>query len=492
MRSLAGGPVGLESAFAARRPKNIIFAVVDGMAIQTLGLADTYRQMIDGQSSYWAWLIDQPWVTNGWQTTPSLSSVVTDSAAASTTWGAGRRVWNGMINMYPDKTELVPIVRSVRDIGMRTGLVTTTTITHATPAGFAVACVNRDLEGLIAEKYLDAEVDILLGGGNRSFDPARRASGDDLYAKYRAKGYGVVRNRADLLASRSEKLLGVFSDGHLPYTVDRDNDATLQQTVPTLAEMTRVALDKLKGARRGFLLQVEGGRVDHGGHTSDLGALLFDQIAFEEALKVIVDFARQDGETLVIITADHACGGPSLNGSGDEYADANAGVKQMKGIRASYGALNRGLGAAPTAAQVRDAVVDRMSITLTADEAQAIADAAAKRSPFQVSEFYGPLEATLGTVLGNHTKVTWTSLNHTAEPVIVTALGPGHQAVRGLRHNVDFHRILLSAKGLKDPNPPQMDYANAKAAFDKLKVAEEMAELSQLYGVHEECPCHIG
>jgi|GEM_PF-5853748 len=132
------------------------------------------------------------------------------------------------------------------------------------------------------------------------------------------------------------RLLGVFSDGHTPFSVDRNNDPLLQMSVPSLAEMASAAIDRLKSGSNGFLLQIEGGRVDHGGHGNDLAALVYDQIAFEEAVKVAVDFALSNGETLVVITTDHACGGPSLNGAGHEYGDSAAGLRTLTGMKASY------------------------------------------------------------------------------------------------------------------------------------------------------------
>ena len=291
-----------------RRAKNVIFCAVDGMALSSLTMLDHYLQITEGKRSYWSELLDADDVSIGYQDTRSLNSVVTDSSAASSTWGSGRRIWNGQVNQYPDGTELRPIASLMVEAGVKVGLVTTTTITHATPSGFAVNCVQRDLEHLIAEKYLASGVSVLMGGGNRSFSADRRQDKRDLYADFAREGFKVVRERSQIEGLKAGKILGIFSDSHLPYTVDRNHSADLQAKVPTLAEMAKVAIDNLKGNRNGFLLQIEGGRVDHGGHANDLAGLLYDQLEFEAAVRVAVDFARKDGDTLVIITADHACG----------------------------------------------------------------------------------------------------------------------------------------------------------------------------------------
>ena len=474
------------------KPKNIIFCVADGMAASTLTMADYYQQIVNGKRSYWAELMDADYATTGLQATRSLNSPVTDSAAASSAWGSGRHIWNGQINMFPDGTALRPIASVMQEAGMRCGLVTTATITHATPAGFAISIVQRDLEGLIAEKYLASGVDILMGGGNRFFAPDLRPDKRDMYADFGKAGYKVARTRQELLAAPTQgKLLGVFDDSHVPYSVDRANDATTTEKVPTLAEMTTAALANLKNSPKGFLLQIEGGRVDHGGHANDLAALLYDQMAYEDAVKVAVDFALKDKDTLVIITTDHATGGPSLNGAGAEYIESTDGIKNLTAMKSSYGPVIKAFGDAPTADTVRQVVEAKLGIALTPEEAGAVAMAKSGKGPFATSQFYGSLLSTLAIVLGNHTKVTWTSLNHTADHVIVTAIGPGSEMVAGLTENIHFHALLCGLKGVKSENPPQMDFETARKHYEKLKVGLlSNDELFERYAANEDDGCN--
>jgi alkaline phosphatase len=458
------------------KPKNIIFCVTDGTAMSVITMADMFQQMAQGRRGYWPTLLDQEYAVSGYQETRSLSSLVTDSSAASSTWGSGRRIWNGQVNQYPDGTLLRPLTSIVKEAGMRVGLVTTTTVTHATPAGFAVNCVQRDLEPLIAEKYLKSGVDVLMGGGDKFFSPGLRKDKKDLYGDFAKAGFKVVKTKQELVAvpgnaARPNKLLGVFSNGHLPYSVDQATDATLKASTPTLAEMTKAALANLKGSLKGFLLQIEGGRVDHGAHGNDLAATLYDYMAFEDALKAAVEFALNDKETLVIVTADHATGGPSLNGAGEEYFDSTAGLMTVAGMKGSYGTLLKAAGEKPTPDSLRDAVKATLGITLTPAEAAAVASAAAGQSPFAVSEFHGTAAGTLAMILGNHSKVTWTGPNHTSDHVLVTAVGPGSEAVTGLTPNYKFFDLMLAAKGLKWENPAQMDFATAKRHYEKLEVS---------------------
>lgn len=488
----AGLSLALPGRLAAadrKRPKNVIFCVADGMAIQTMSMADQFQKLLSGRSSYWRTLMNEEYAHSGLQETRSLNSLVTDSSAASSAWGSGRHIWNGQVNEFPDGTKLRTLVSLLTEAKVRCGLVTTTTITHATPAGFAVNCMQRDLEGLIAERYLEANLEVLMGGGDKFFNPKVRKDGRDVYADFAKAGYTVARTRHELMEAKGGRLLGVFSDGHTPYSVDRNNDPLLQMTVPTLAEMASTAIDRLKGGPNGFLLQIEGGRVDHGGHGNDLAALVYDQIAFEEAVKVAVDFALSNGETLVVITTDHACGGPSLNGAGHEYGDTPAGLKTLAGMKGSYSEVWKAIGTPVTADKVREGVQAKLGIALTAAEAEAVAQAAEKNSPFAVQQFYGSSGATLAMVLGNHSKVTWTSGNHTSEHCLVTAVGPWSERFMGLHPNITFFDWMLEAWDLKWNNPT-MSYEEAVPFYDKLK--EKLPpEFVFLYTAEDECGCGL-
>lgn len=473
-----------------KRPKNIIFCVADGMSNQTVSITDDFQRIVLGHSSYLVQLMDQPDVTSGLQATRSLSSIVTDSSAAASTWGSGRRIWNGMVNMYPDKTSLRTLNSLMLEAGVKTGLVTTTTMTHATPSGFAINMFTRDDEAGIAEQHLTSGVSILFGGGDRFFSPARRADKKDLYADFEKKGFKVVKDRSAMMSITGEKVLGIFSDSHLPFTVDRNNNADLQAKVPTLAEMASKAIELLKSNPKGFLLQIEGGKVDHAGHANDLAGHVHDQMAFEEAVKVAIEFAKQDKNTLVIVTADHATGGPSLNGSGNEYIDSAKGIASLANHKCTYTPLSTQIGPRPTGEKVRDVFNAMLGVGLKPEEGDIIAATMAGKSPFAALEFHKGMASCLGLVLGNYTKVGWTSLNHTSENVLVVAYGPGSEQVRGLTQNVEFFDMMLAAKGLKHENPT-MSFEDAKRAMDKVASLQNEEHLAYVTP-HEDIEAPFG
>lgn len=493
---VAATAIPLSGVYAAgqwrgKRPKNIIFCVADGMAAQTVAICDEYQKIVLGKpSSYWAGLMDRPEVYTGLQETRSLSSVVTDSAAAASTWGSGRRIWNGMLNMYPDKTSLRTLTSLMIEAGVKVGLVTTTTMTHATPSGFSINIIDRDLEPLIAEQHLTSGVSVLMGGGDKFFNAEKRKDKKDIYGEFTKKGFTVVKDRDSVLNLKADKILGIFSDSHVPFSIDRDNDAKLAKAVPTLAEMATVAIDNLKGAKNGFLLQIEGGKVDHAGHSNDLAGHIFDQMAFEDAVKVAIEFAEKDKNTLVIITADHATGGPSLNGAGNEYFDATKGITSLSNHKSSYQPIFDLIGKTATPAKVQDAIEAKLGIQLKSNEATIVSDAINGKSLFADLELQGGRLSALALVLQNYTKVGWTSLNHTSDHVLVSAFGPGSEQVRGLTKNVEFFDMMLAAKGLKWSNPT-MDLAEAQRHMEKLKASIDPEWFAYYSSVDDECENHF-
>jgi alkaline phosphatase len=279
--TVAGAPYIARStdeliANPGQKPRKIIHIVSDGMSWGTLTCSELFAQSELERGLSWTKLFSNPAARHGLMNTRSLNSLVTDSAAASSSWGSGSRVPNGALNVLPDGNLLTPLYTLFAQQGWARGLVTTAEITHATPAGFAAATRSRDNAQLIAAQYLDHQIDVLLGGGKPFFDPAKRKDKRDLRGDYERAGYAVVRDRAALeKAPTDSRLLGVFADSHLPYTIDRMSNDRLREKVPTIAEMTRAALARLEQKDR-FILQVEGARIDHAAHNSDAPAAIRD------------------------------------------------------------------------------------------------------------------------------------------------------------------------------------------------------------------------
>jgi alkaline phosphatase len=412
-------------------------------------------------------LADRPDIVRGSMDMASLDSLVTDSSSASSSWGSGSRIFNSWVNVLPDGTKLTPIADVARDRKRVVGLVTTATATHATPAGFAAVSRRRDDEPLIAQQYLN-KVDVVLGGGRKFFDN-RRPDKTDLRPKFEASGYQVVSSRHEMLNAGGSKLLGLFTDSHLPYTIDRNNSEMLQKSVPTLAEMTSAALDRLSKHKDGFLLQVEGARVDHAAHANDAAGLLWDQLAFDEAIEVVLKFVEKEPRTLVVITSDHGNSNPGLRGVGAEYRDTNRAFAKLLEAKSSFAEIASRMGTKseytmhanpeivpkpmPPAERVADALKAFFGISPTRDEIDMIRRAVGGEKRLMVNRDLDKFDGVLGAVLGNHTGVCWMASAHTSDFVLVTALGPGAKHFEGFLRNTEVFPALASLMGSKFRNP---------------------------------------
>lgn len=438
---LAGSASGASRKAGAARARNVIFMVSDGMSTGTLTLADMACRMRTGFNSRWTSLWEVPGVVRGSARTHAADSLVTDSSAAASTWGCGKKVNNGAVNTTPDGEAHEPLLVTARRAGFATGLVTTTRVTHATPAGFIATVPSRDMEREIAKQILDRRVDVVLGGGERYFDPALVASHGDV---------SVVRNATELGEASAEvgtglagagRLLGLFGRDHVPWALDRS------AAVPSLAEMTRAALSRLSRSERGFVVQIEGGRVDHAAHDNDAGSLIAEQLDFDRAIGVAVEFIASDPSTLLVITSDHGNGNPGLTlyqQRGDSgFASLLEAQHSFAWIADQFGRSPEGERRESLARIVREGV----GVSLDADEIEMVIRGANKErvDPFEPANS-GML--VLGSVLANHFGVAFLSPNHTADMVEVTAIGPGSDRIGSIIDNTALHGVVRNALGI--------------------------------------------
>lgn len=433
------------------KARNIIFLVSDGMNIGTLMLAHQYQLRRMNRPSAWVQLLERKdaAVHRGLLDTSSANSMVTDSAAAGSSWGCGHRVNNGTLNITPDGKAQRTILEKAKETGRKTGLVTTTRVTHATPASFAVAADNRNAEDLIAEKYLALQPDILLGGGARHFDPTARTDGRDLAGDFRQAGYKIFRSAQDWPRLESgDRLLGLFHNTHLPYEVDRLNTPTLRAQIPSLAEMARRSLAHLDTHPGGFFIQIEAARVDHAAHANDTAATLFDQIAFDEAVQVALEFVEGRDDTLVIVTTDHGTGGLQVNGRGPGYSDTDEHFDRIL-THTSYDNFLAGFPRGPIERSTFARELPRIFPDTLPDE--------------RIEEILEPVNNvrgaggggswSLGAALRPHllraTSIGWTSHEHTGEFVEFTAFGPGSDHFGRFILNKDVHWYMCEALGIR-------------------------------------------
>ncbi|MBF6608909.1 MAG: alkaline phosphatase [Flavobacterium sp.] len=427
-----------------KKAKNIIVLVSDGMSTGTLNMADLYKYRKTGVRSNWIKLYEENRVSRALMETASASSIVTDSAAAGSSWGSGFRVNNRSLNVGVNGEMYLPIWQKFKKAGKMAGCVTTVTITHATPAGFCVNSKSRYGQDEIAEQYLEKGFDVMMGGGQLHFDSTKRADKKDMYYAYNNKGYQVVRTRNEMFsASNNAPILGVFADDVLPFAIDRENDAVLKKTTPSLAEMTQKAIDRMKSHPQGFVLQVEAGKVDYAAHANDIAGLLYDQLAFDDAVKVAIDFAEKDENTFVIITTDHGNANPGLIYG--KNADAN--FDRLQKFRHTNEWILNEIKPTDSEARVRELIESENNWTPTEQEAKILLD------------YYNGLEKedgglynykklpyeTFANMQKKHTSVGWISMDHSADHVELAMFGPGSELLKPFIKNTDLHYLMLAA-----------------------------------------------
>ena len=429
------------------RPKNIIFCVSDGMSPSVLMMGEYLSQIARGKGTRWAAMMNDMTASRGVQDVAALNSPVTDSSSSSSAWGSGSRIFNAAVNVLPDGTKLTSILELAKQAGKQTALVTTATVTHATPAGFASSQARRDDEHLIAPQY-KGRVDYVLGGGQRFFMPEKRRDKMDLAGDYAKGGYQVVKSKTELMAKRKAgPMLGLFSDSHVPYTIDRGD-------APTLAEMTSFTLDALANqAKSGFIMQMEGARIDHAAHNNDIAAQLWDQLAYDDALGVCLDFAAKRGDTLVITTSDHGNSNPGLNGMGLEYVDSGKCFERIVKGKSSFDVLGRMFGTKPSGARIREVIEAERGIVITTEEAEFVAASAGGKKGVVINKLQDRVFGVLGQVLSNYYGVGYTGMTHTSEYPLITSTGPGSLPFEGLVRNTEVFPRLTKYMGIDFKNP---------------------------------------
>ncbi|GLB53661.1 alkaline phosphatase [Neptunitalea chrysea] len=428
----------------SKAAKNIIMLVSDGMSTGTLNMADMYLSRKTGIGSNWLQLYRDNKVSRALMDMASASSIVTDSAAASSSWGGGVRIPNGSINVSTNGEEHMPLWQKFMAAGKKAGCVTTVPITHATPAGFCVNQKSRNDQERIAEKYVDLKLDVLLGGGSKYFDANTRKDKRNMFEVYEQQGYYVAQNREKLLGAPSDKrLLGVFAENGLPYAKDRYSSSQLTNSTPSIAEMIAVAITNLKGSAEGFVLMVEGGKVDWAAHANDITALIYDQVAFDEAVKEAIDFAEEDGETLVIITTDHGNANPGViyGAKANEHFD---GIQKF--TQTNEWILN-GVDKNTTINQLKERIQYANGVGLSDADVSHLLSYYKEDIP-QESGLYNPKKLpfrVLAEIQKGYTSVGWISMNHSADYVELAMYGPGSELVPPFVKNTDLHYLMLTA-----------------------------------------------
>lgn len=293
-----------------KQAQNIIFLIGDGMGLSAVSTGFYYGE----QNS-----VFKEFKHLGLQQTSSATHKITDSAASGTALSSGTKTYNGAIGVDTSKTALVNMTEKVSELGWSTGVVATSTISHATPAAFYAHVESRQMEEIIAEQLLNSEIDFFAGGGRDKF--TKRADGNNLLLTVAAEmGFEI-----DTLALAEAGTLDAGKKyGFLPQAGAMP--PMIKGRENFLPEATNLALSHLSKNEEGFFLMVESSQIDWAGHGNDKEFLIGEMLDFEEVIRAALAFAKEDGNTLVVVTADHETGGfalgPKAKGAYEEkYSD---------------------------------------------------------------------------------------------------------------------------------------------------------------------------
>jgi len=284
--------ITLQPLSAQKNPKNVIFLIGDGM-----GIAQVYAGMVANGNH----LELERCTYSGFSKTYSSNKFTTDSGAGGTALACGVKTKNGMIGMNPDSVAVQSILELASKNSLSTGIVVACAVTHATPASYIAHQINRDMYEEIATDYLKTNIDVFIGGGRKYFED--RTDNRNLTNELKAKNYQIAYNLNDVKKTKTGKLAGLLYDDQNPGMPERGT---------MLPDATQTAITILSTNKKGFFLMVEGSQIDWAAHDNNTQQIIKEMLDFDQTIGKALDFAKKDGNTLVIITADHETGGMTI------------------------------------------------------------------------------------------------------------------------------------------------------------------------------------
>lgn len=433
-------------SLAADVPKYVFYFIGDGMGTAQVKLAEA---VLDGDDI----LEMTTFPVSGMASTHAENRYITGSAAAGTALATGYKTTIGTIAKSGDHSvDLKTMAEMARDKGMRVGIVSSVSIDHATPACFYAHAESRNSYHEIAVQMASSGFDYF-GGGYARGDLDNGRSLGKLVRTMKDSGYVVIQGWEALgkaVAGRKYWAFGNYeSSGALDYAIDRAPDAL------TLADFTRHGI-RLLDNERGFFLMVEGGKIDWASHANDAATTAHEVVDFDGAIGEALDFYRNHPEeTLIVVTADHECGGLAL-GYVDKAYESDIGIlrhqkssfrvfadKVVQWAERKDVTFSMALDSAKVYFGLGDAQLDS-ALALTSEEKTALKKAYAA----SMNGKGDSLTVTLIRLLNHKAGIGWTTGSHTAVPVPVFAIGKGAHAFCGVYDNTDIAKKIIRVADL--------------------------------------------
>jgi alkaline phosphatase len=435
--------------------RNVIFMVSDGTGLATHTLARQYLNITQGIKQT---PIDT--ILVGTSASSSYSHVITDSAAGATAFSCGKTTINYYVGVTPDGKPCGTLLEAAKAIGMKTGLVVTSSITDATPAAFASHAQTRKEEDSIAsqllgEGALGRTVDLMFGGGKKFFLPKSkggvREDGRDLITDSKKTGWRYVENKQSfdkLNAHSALPLYGLFADENLPYNVDIDPSKE-----PSLSEMAKKSLEILKQATqdsaKGFFVMIEGSLIDKAAHLNDPVGHLGEAVEYYKTIQIVKDFVAKNPDTVMISVSDHETGGlvigkdVMVNGkrTNPDWRPEAIQRAKMSALRAAEKTIAFKGDAAARKAYVQNEILAKgFGIqNASAQDIQAtLVDTTDARALAEV----------FGDIVSKEAYLGWTTHGHSAIDVPLYAFGRESAQLRGSHKHTDLNKFVVDFLGL--------------------------------------------
>lgn len=442
--------------------KNVILFISDGTSLSVASAARWLQRYRDPSKEN---LNIDPWMC-GTVITCNSDAPIGDSAPTTSCYMTGHRSRAGYVSTYPpykgsanigfvDSTRTYAPMATLLEagkqlLGKSAGLVFTCQFPHATPADCSAHYYNRNASKLISDQMVHNGLDVVIGGGNKYLS----AENEDYL---RSQGVNVYRDNINgMRQDKGNKMWALFGQYDMDYDMDRNPEEQ-----PSLAEMTQTAIGKLSKNRNGFFLMVEGSKVDWAAHANDPAAVPNEFLAFDKAVGTAIDFARKDGNTVVIVTVDHGNSGFSIGryGIGD-YSHAS--LERIFGQVAKYKLSGDGLEAKINAQpfdSLKSIFKKYASIDLSNDEMLLLMNSKGYknspipeelRSPDKTSPLYSSyLSGVINKILTAHTCFGWTTGGHTGEDVFLACYHPkASQRIMGVNSNVELAHYMQALFGM--------------------------------------------
>lgn len=467
------------TAFAAA-PKYVFYFIGDGLGPTQRMAAELYYKMEVGNPE--ARLVMNTFPNSALVTTYSDNTLITDSAAGGTALACGYKTTNGYLAKLPDGTDIKTLAEAAKESGYAVGIVTTTRLTHATPASFSAHNPDRNAADEIAVDQADSGFDFFAGGGYRYFvapDNAlglksKRKDDVDVVKMFTDQGYKTFVGDSTRDAFRAykpakgDKVFAALTYSHLPYEVERRNSSLQENKLPSLSELTEKAVETLEVQDKPFFLMVEGGRIDHAAHAHDIKSTILDTIAMDEAVKIAYDFYRKHPEeTLIVTAADHETGGAGLGISMDSKgyflnlkALDNVKVSAEDNLNGFYNKLagkeadlDKRHAAFINYVEEEWGLTDRtpsedkvlMDAMLVQDKNQSLD----KKDKVLFGYSYTPTMVAVTDLISQRSRVFWTSYVHTGTFIPASAIGVDAGRFSGFMDNTDIPVRIADIMGVK-------------------------------------------